>query len=63
MKTIEIPPLIWMLGKPEQWTQGGVTRTVRPLYYRAKGQSEGLRVGTIDPDYAELLMAALDKSS
>jgi hypothetical protein len=56
------PPVVWELGDSEQVTVGpgaGVTRTVRPLYYRAPGETEARRAGAIHPDYAERLMDAL----
>jgi len=54
-KAIKVPKVIWALGDREQTTQSGVTRLTRPIYYK------GRRVGEIDPDYAEPLMAALSK--
>jgi hypothetical protein len=57
--TIRVPEVIWELGDPEQSTTSGVTVTTRPIYYRRPGATETRRVGAIDPDYADELMAVL----
>jgi hypothetical protein len=49
----------WVLGDREQSTNSGVTVVTRPLYYRPTGRLHPIRVGAIDPDYAEPLMKAL----
>ena len=56
MTTIRVPRVIWALGDPEQATSSGVTVTTRPIYYCQNGASEAIRVGSISPDYAEVLM-------
>jgi hypothetical protein len=52
-KTIRAPRVVWSLGDREQSTHSGVTITVRPLYYK------GRRIGEINPDYADVMFAAL----
>lgn len=59
MKIIKVPEVRWALGDPEQATVSGVTKTVRPLYYNVAGRM--MRVGSINPDYTETLMTALEK--
>ncbi len=63
MIEIPVPAVIWALGDREPQTIGGVTITTRPIYYRAEGRPGYVRVGRIDPDYAEVLMDALTKGS
>lgn len=61
MVTIKIPAVVWMLGDREQSTTSGVTVVTRPLYYRPKDSLSMIRVGSINPDYAEPLMKVLGK--
>ena len=56
---IKVPHIYWSLGDREQTTTSGVMILTRPLYYSKKGDGKYVRVGTIDPDYAEPLMSAL----
>lgn len=55
-KPIKVPRVVWALGDREQSTQSGVTTERRPLYHK------GRRVGELDPDYAGIVFAALEKS-
>lgn len=52
---IKVPEITWALGDTEQHTISGVTKLIRPIYYK------GRRVGEIDPDVAEPLMKKLLK--
>lgn len=61
MKVIKVPAVTWVLGDREQATVSGVTTTTRPLYYRPTGATGVVRIGSINPDYAEPLMTALEK--
>lgn len=63
MPTVKVPRVIWALGDREQSTQSGVTTEVRPLYFRVPGgDGTPVRVGSINPDYAEPLMKQLSKA-
>lgn len=62
VKIIKVPSVIWVLGDREQSTASGVTIVTRPLYYQKGGIGPAVRVGTINPDYAEPLMDALSKA-
>lgn len=60
MTIINVPPVTWALGDREQATYSGVTITTRPLYYNQHGRM--VRVGSINPDYADALMTALGRA-
>lgn len=60
MVTIKVPRVVWALGDREQITTSGVTVETRPIYYQPK-DGPRVRVGAINPDYAEPLMKALSK--
>lgn len=61
---IKVPRIIWALGDPEQTTTSGVTVITRPLYYFPEDvRARAIRIGTINPDYAEPLMTALGKDT
>jgi hypothetical protein len=64
-KTITVPFVKWVLGDHEQSTNSGVTISTRPLYRRFKGRDgtepRTVKVGDVNPDYADLVMAALAK--
>lgn len=57
-KTIKVPRPTWRLGDREQQTISGLTVSRRPLYY--DGGNGPVRIGVIDPDYAEQLMEKLN---
>lgn len=58
---IKVPKPVWVLGDREQATTSGVSVETRPLYYCPKDAATAIRVGSINPDYAEPLMKALSK--
>lgn len=62
MPAIKVPRVLWALGDREQATTSGVTCETRPIYYRPEGAASPIRVGSINPDYAEPLMKALSKA-
>lgn len=61
MAVIKVPRAVWALGDREQSTTSGVTIETRPLYYLPRGADRPVRVGEINPDYAEPLMKVLLK--
>jgi hypothetical protein len=58
-KFIEVPVVTWALGDIQQENFSGVTISVRPLYYRQRGQM--VRIGSIKRDYADVLIHALNE--
>lgn len=55
---IEVKKVRWVLGDTEETTHATTTVQYRPLFYHTS-DSEVIRVGSISPEYAGLLMDAL----